>query len=132
MPSNPSVLALFAHQPPVEPTTPKPDYGSDSDFNDYLSNATKQVEKTQKASSGDSAQNNNQNEIGQAEKSKPNIKNKNNKTETDSEKYEEAAISTENESITPAKTETKESALEKSSAFSTKLKELGIHSSLPT
>ena len=46
MPSNPSVLALFAPQPPVEPTTPKPDYGSDSDFNDYLSNATKQVEKT--------------------------------------------------------------------------------------
>ena len=67
MPSNPSVLALFAPQPPVEPTTPKPDYGSDSDFNDYLSNATKQVDQTQKASSGDSAQNKNQNEIGQAQ-----------------------------------------------------------------
>ena len=36
MPSNPSVLALFAPQASVEPTTPKPDYGSDSDFNDYL------------------------------------------------------------------------------------------------
>ena len=79
MPSNPSVLALFAPQPPVEPTTPIPDYGSDRDFNEYLSNAKNQIEQTQKASSGDSTQNNNQNEISQAEKSKPNIKNKNNK-----------------------------------------------------
>jgi len=126
MPSNPSVLALYAPQPPVEPTTPKPDYGSDSDFNDYLSNATKQVDQTQKASSGDSAQNNNQNEIGQAEKSKPNIKNKNNKPETDSEKFETAAATTENKPITPANTDTNEMALEKSAAFATKLKELGI------
>ena len=49
MPSNPSVLALFSTQPPVEPTTPKPDYGNDSDFNDYLSNATNQVDQAQKA-----------------------------------------------------------------------------------
>ena len=77
MPSNPSVLALFANQPPVEPTTPKPEYGSDSDFNDYLSNATNQVDQAQKASTGDSAQNNNQDEIRKAEKSKPKIKNKN-------------------------------------------------------
>ena len=60
MPSNPSVLALFSPQPPVEPTTPKPDYGNDSSFNDYLSNATNQVDQAQKTSSGDSAQNNNQ------------------------------------------------------------------------
>ena len=78
MPSNPSVLALFAPQPPVESTTPKPDYGNDSDFNDYLSDATNQVNQTQKASSGDSTQNYNQNENDHAEKSTPNIKNKNN------------------------------------------------------
>ena len=64
--------------------------------------------------------------MGQAEKSKPNIKNKNNKPKTDSEKYETASTAPANESITPAKTETKESTLEKSAAFSTKLKELGI------
>ena len=126
MPSNPSVLTLFSPQRPVEPTTPKPDYGSGNDFNDYLNNATNQVDQTQKANSGDSTQNNNQNEMGQAEKSKPNIKHKNNKPKTDSAKFEETPISTENESITPAKPETKESALGNSSAFSTKLKELGI------
>ena len=107
MPSNPSVLALFTPQPSVEPNTPKPDYGSDSDFNDYLSNAANQVDQTQKISSGDSAQNNNQNEIDQAEKSKT-IKNKNNKPETFSEKYEAAANATENKSIIPAKTEKKD------------------------
>tara|TARA_B100001123_G_scaffold100209_1_gene115696 strand:- start:237 stop:1838 length:1602 start_codon:yes stop_codon:yes gene_type:complete len=126
MPSNPSVLALFAPQNPVEPITPKPDYGSDNDFDDYLSNATNQVDETQKASSGDSKQNNNQNEIGQAEKSKPNIKNKNNKPKTDSEKYETASTAPANESITPGNSETKEMALEKSATFVTKLKELGI------
>ena len=80
MPSNPSVLALFTPQTPVEQTTPKPDYRSDNDFNDYLSNAQDQVEQTQKVSSGGSSENSNQNEIKQAGKSKPNIKNKNNKS----------------------------------------------------
>ena len=126
MPSNPSVLALFANQSPVEPTTPKPDYGSDNDFDDYLNNATNQVDEAQKASSGDSAKNNNENEIGQAEKPKSNIKNKNNKPKTDSEKYETASTAPENESITPGNSETKEMAFEKSATFATKLKKLGI------
>ena len=39
MQSNSSVLALFSPQPAVEPTAPKADHGSDSDFNDFLSNA---------------------------------------------------------------------------------------------
>ena len=78
MPSDPSVLALFAPQPPGDATTPKPNYGSDSDFNDYLSNATNQADQAQKASSGDSAHNNTQSEIGQDEKSKFKIKNKHN------------------------------------------------------
>ena len=126
MPSNPSVLALFAPQPPVEPTTPKPDYGSDNDFDDYLSNATNQVDQTQKSNSGDSTQNNNQNEMGQAEKIKTNIKNKNNKPKTEFEKYEAASTAPANESTTAGNIETKEIAFEKSAAFSTKLKELGI------
>ncbi|MZH05461.1 MAG: hypothetical protein F3743_08655 [Nitrospinae bacterium] len=126
MPSNSSVLALFAPQPPVEPTTPKPDYGSDTDFNDYLNNATHQVDQAQKASPNDSAQNNNKNEIGHAEKAKPKIKNKNNKPETGSEKYEATAAATGNEPVTQTNTQTKETALEKSAAFAAKLKELGI------
>ena len=125
MPSNPSVLALFTPQPPIEPNTPKPDYGSDSDFNDYLSNATNQVNQTQKSSSGDSAKNNNQNDIDQAEKSKT-IKHKNNKPETYSDKYEAAPNAIENKPITPEKTETKEITLENNAEFATKLKELGI------
>ncbi|MEK9627887.1 MAG: flagellar hook-length control protein FliK [Nitrospinota bacterium] len=126
MPSNSSVLALFAPQAPVEPTTPKPDYGSDSDFNDFLSDATHQVEKAQQTNAGDSAQNNNQNEIGQADKAKPKIKNSNDKAKTDSDKYDETAASVANEPVKPANIENKETAFEKSAEFAAKLKELGI------
>ncbi len=126
MPSNSSVLALFSPQPPIEPTTPKPDFGSDSDFNDFLNNATDRVDQAQKANPGDSAQNNNQDQIGQAEKLKPKIKNNNDKSETDSGKYEETTASIGNESVTPTNTVDKDTALEQSAAFSQKLKELGI------
>ena len=48
MPSNSSVLALFAPKPPVEPTEPKADRRSETDFNDFLNNATHHVERAQK------------------------------------------------------------------------------------
>ena len=118
MSSHSSVLALFAPQPPVEPTTLKSDYGSDTDFNDYLNNATHQVDQAQKASPNDSAQNNNKNEIGHAEKAKPKIKN--NKPETDSEKYAATAAATGNQPVTQTNPHTKETALEKSTAFAAK------------
>ena len=124
MPGNSSVLALFSPQPPVEPTAPKADRGSDSNFNDFLNNATDQVEKTQKPSPGDSANNNNENEVGKM--SKPKMKNKNDKPETDDGKYQETATAIGNEPITPAHTGTKDSILEENGAFVSKLNELGI------
>jgi flagellar hook-length control protein FliK len=124
MPGNSSVLALFSPQPPVEPTAPKADRGSDSDFNDFLSNATDQVEKTQKPSPGDSANNNNETEVGKM--SKPKIKNKNDKPETDDGKYQETAAAIGNEPITQTETVTKDSILKENAAFTAKLKELGI------
>jgi flagellar hook-length control protein FliK len=124
MPGNSSVLALFSPQPPVEPTAPKTDHGSDSDFNDFLSNATDQVEKTQKPSPGDSANNNNETEVGKM--SKPKIKNKTDKPETDDGKYQETAAAIGNEPIAQTETVTKNSILEENAAFAAKLKELGI------
>ena len=124
MPGNSSVLALFSPQPPVEPTAPKADRGSDSNFNDFLNNATDQVEKTQKPSPGDSANNNNETEVG--EMSKPKMKNKNDKLETDDRKYQETATANENEPITQTEIVTKNSILEENGAFTMKLMELGI------
>ena len=124
MPGNSSVLALFSPQPPVEPTAPKADRGSDSDFNDFLNNATDQVEKTQKPSPGDSANNNNETEVGKM--SKPKMKNKNDKLETDDGKYQETATANENEPITQTEIVTKNSILEENGAFTMKLMELGI------
>ena len=124
MPGNSSVLALFSPQPPVEPTAPKPDRGSDSNFNDFLNNATDQVEKTQKPSPGDSANNNNETEVGKM--SKPKMKNKNDKLETHDGKYQETATANENEPITQTEIVTKDSILEENGAFTMKLMELGI------
>ena len=124
MPGNSSVLALFSPKPPVEPTAPKADRGSDSNFNDFLNNATDQVEKTQKPSPGDSANNNNETEVGKM--SKPKMKNKNDKLETDDRKYQETATANENEPITQTETVTKDSILEENGAFTMKLMELGI------
>ena len=124
MQGNSSVLALFSPQPPVEPTAPKADRGSDSDFNDFLNNATDQVEKTQKSSPGDSANNNNETEVGKMSKSK--MKNKNDKSETDDGKYQQTATANENEPITQTETVTKDSILEENGAFTMKLMELGI------
>jgi len=124
MPGNSSVLALFSPQPPVEPTAPKADRGSDSNFNDFLNNATDQVEKTQKPSPGDSANNNNETEVGKM--SKPKMKNKNDKLETHDGKYQETAATIGNEPITQTKTVTKDSILEENGAFTMKLMELGI------
>lgn len=126
MPSNSSVLALFSAQPPVEPTAPKADRGSDSDFNDFLSNATHQVDRTQKSNPGDSAQNSNQDQINQADKLKTKIKSKNDKPESDSGKYEEIAGTVGGEQVTQTNTVDKETALEQSAAIAAKLKELGI------
>jgi flagellar hook-length control protein FliK len=124
MQSNSSVLALFSPQPAVEPTAPKADHGSDSDFNDFLSNATEQVDKTKKSSPGDSAKNNNESEVGKT--SKPKIKNNTEKPETDEEKYQETAAAIGNEPITQTETVIKNSILEENAAFASKLKELGI------
>ena len=124
MQSNSSVLALFSPQPAVEPTAPKADHGSDSDFNDFLSNATEQVDKTQKSNPGDSANNNNESEVGKT--TKPKIKNNTEKPETDDEKYQETAAAIGNEPITQTETVSKNSILEENSAFASKLKELGI------
>ncbi len=124
MQGNSSVLALFSPQPPVEPTAPKADHGSDSDFNDFLSNATEKVEKTQKSSPGDSANNNNQAEVGKT--TKPKIKNNTEKPTADNEKYQETAAAIGNESIAQAEAVTKNSILEENAAFVSKLKELGI------
>ena len=110
MPGNSSVLALFSPQPPVEPTAPKADRASDNDFNDFLNNATDQVEKTQKPSPGNSANNNNETEVGTT--SKPKIKNNTDKPETDDGKYQETATAIGNEPITPAHTGTKDLILE--------------------
>ena len=124
MPGNSSVLALFSPQPPVEPTAPKADRGSDSNFNDFLNNATDQVEKTKKPSPGDSANNNNETEVGKM--SKPKMKNKNDKLETHDGKYQETATANENEPITQTEIVTKDSILEENGAFTMKLMELGI------
>jgi flagellar hook-length control protein FliK len=124
MQSNSSVLALFSPQPAVEPNAPKADHGSDSDFNDFLSNATEQVDKTQKSSPRDSANNNNESEVGKT--TKPKIKNNTEKPETDEEKYQETAAAIGNEPITQTETDSKNSILEENSAFASKLKELGI------
>ena len=124
MPGNSSVLALFSPQPPVEPTAPKADRGSDSNFNDFLNNATDQVEKTQKPSPGDSANNNNETEVGKM--SKPKMKNKNDKLETHDGKYQETATANENEPITQTEIVTKDSILEENGVFTMKLMELGI------
>ena len=124
MPGNSSVLALFSPQPPVELTAPKADRGSNSDFNDFLNNATDQVEKTQKPSPGDSANNNNKTEVGKM--SKPKMKNKNDKLETHDGKYQETATANENEPITQTEIVTKDSILEENGAFTMKLMELGI------
>ena len=110
MQSNSSVLALFSPQPPVEPTGPKADHGSDSDFNDFLSNATEQVDKSKKSSSGGSANNNNESEVGKT--TKPKIKNNTEKPETDDEKYQESAAAIGNEPITQTETNSKNSILE--------------------
>ena len=124
MQGNSSVLALFSPQPPVEPTAPKADHGSDSDFNDFLSNATEKVEKTQKSSPGDSANNNNQAEVGKT--TKPKIKNNTEKPTADNEKYQETAAAIGNEQVSQAETVTRNSILEENAAFASKLKELGI------
>jgi flagellar hook-length control protein FliK len=124
MQGNSSVLALFSPQPAVEPTGPKADQGSDSDFNDFLSNATEQVDKSKKSSSGGSANNNNESEVGKT--TKPKIKNNTEKPETDDEKYQETAAAIGNEPISQTETVTKNSILEENSAFASKLKELGI------
>jgi len=124
MPGNSSVLAVFSSQPPVEPTAPKADRGSDSDFNDFLSNATDRVEKTQKSNPGDSANNNNETEVGKTSKAK--IKNNTDKPETDDGKYQETAAAIGNEPVTRTDTVTKDSILEENAAFASKLKELGI------
>jgi flagellar hook-length control protein FliK len=124
MPGNSSVLALFSPQPPVEPTASKADRGSDSDFNDFLSNATDQVDKTQKPSSGDSSNNNSETEVGKT--AKPKMKSKNDKPETDDGKYQETASAIDNEPITQTETASKGSILEENAAFASKLKELGI------
>jgi len=124
MQGNSSVLALFSPQPPVEPTAPKADHRSDSDFNDFLNNATEQVDKTQKLSPRDSSNNNNEAEVGKT--TKPKIKNNTEKPETDDGKYQETATAIENEPITQTETVTKNSILEENAAFASKLKELGI------
>ena len=124
MPGNSSVLALFSPQPPVEPTAAKADRGSDSNFNDFLNNATDQVEKTKKPSPGDSANNNNETEVGKM--SKPKMKNKNDKLEMHDGKYQETATANENEPITQTEIVTKDSILEENGAFTMKLMELGI------
>ena len=124
MQSNSSVLALFSPQPAVEPTAPKADHGSDSDFNDFLSNATEQVDKTQKSNPGDSANNNNESEVGKT--TKPKLKNNTEKSETDDEKYQETATTIGNQPITQTETVSNNSILEENSAFASKLKELGI------
>ena len=124
MPGNSStVLALFSPQPPVEPTAPKADRASDSDFRDFLSNA--QVDRSEKTSPKDSANNNNETEIGQAEKSKPKIKN-HDKPEKDDARYQETAASIGNEPVTKTENVTRNSVLEDSAALAAKLKELGI------
>ena len=124
MQSNSSVLALFSPQPAVEPTAPKADHGSDSDFNGFLSNATEQADKTQKSSPEDSANNNNESEVGKT--SKPKLKNNTEKPETDDEKYQETATTIGNQPITQTETVSNNSILEDNSAFASKLKELGI------
>jgi flagellar hook-length control protein FliK len=124
MQGNTSVLALFSPQPPVEPNIPKADHGSDSDFNDFLSKATEQVDKTKKSSSEDSANNNNEPEVGKT--TKPKVKKNTENTETDDGKYQESAGSIGHDSITQTETITKNSILEENTAFASKLKELGI------
>jgi flagellar hook-length control protein FliK len=124
MQGNSSVLALFAPQPPVEPTTPKADHRSDSDFNDFLSNATEQVDKTKKSNSGDSANKNNESEVGKT--TKPKIKNNTEDLETDDGKYQETAAAIGHDPITQTETVTKNSIWEENAAFASKLKELGI------
>jgi flagellar hook-length control protein FliK len=124
MQSNSSVLALFSPQPAVEPTGPKADHGSDSDFNDFLSNATEQVDKSKKSSSGGSANNNNESEVGKT--TKPKIKNNTKKPESDDEKYQESAAAIGNEPITQTEIVSNNSILEENAAFASKLKELGI------
>lgn len=112
MPSNANVLSLFSPQPPVEPTAPKADRGSDSDFKDFLNSASRQAEPTQKPNPGDSAQDNRRDKIRNAEKLKTRLKSGKDKTETDDTKYAETA--------------SKESVSEKNAAFTEKLKELGL------
>ena len=139
MPSNSSVLALFSPKPPVEPTEPKVDRRSEVDFNDFLSNATDQAERSAKPSSGNSTKNNKRDEIGNREKIKPKIKNSKEKPIEAKEKpvikeklkakdneYAETATKIENSTVTKTETPLKDSALKQNDTLTSKLKELGI------
>ena len=139
MPSNSSVLALFSPKPPVEPTEPKLDRRSEVDFNDFLSNATDQAERSAKPSSGNSTKNNKRDEIGNREKIKPKIKNSKEKSIEAKDKpvikeklkakeneYAETATKIENSTVTKTETPLKDSALKQNDTLTSKLKELGI------
>ena len=139
MPSNSSVLALFSPKPPVEPTEPKVDRRSEVDFNDFLSNATDQAERSAKPSSGNSTKNNKRDEIGNREKIKPKIKNSKEKSIEAKDKpvikeklkakeneYAETATKIENSTVTKTETPLKDSALKQNDTLTSKLKELGI------
>ena len=139
MPSNSSVLALFSPKPPVEPTEPKVDRRSEVDFNDFLSNATHQVERSPKPSPGNSTKNNKRDEIGNREKIKPKIKNGKEKPvatkdkpvikeklKTKDNEYAKTATKIENTTVTKTETTATDSALKQNDTPITKLKELGI------
>ena len=139
MPSNSSVLALFSPKPPLEPTEPKVDRRSEVDFNDFLSNATDQAERSAKPSSGNSKKNNKRDEIGNREKIKPKIKNSKEKSIEAKDKpvikeklkakeneYTETATKIENSTVTKTETPLKDSALKQNDTLTSKLKELGI------
>ncbi|MEC9423169.1 MAG: flagellar hook-length control protein FliK [Nitrospinota bacterium] len=140
MPSNSSVLALFSPKPPVEPTEPKVDRRSEVDFNDFLSNATHQVERSPKPSPGNSTKNNKRDEIGNREKIKPKIKNGKEKPvatkdkpvikeklKTKDNEYAKTATKIENTTVTKTETTATDSALKQNDTPITKLKELGIN-----
>ena len=139
MPSNSSVLALFSPKPPVEPTEPKADRRSETDFNDFLNKATHHVERAQKPNQANSTKNHKQDDIGNREKIKPKIKNNKDKPSTDQEKpvikeklktkdnkYVETATKIGNTTVTETETTSTDSALKQNVSLAAKLKELGI------
>ena len=138
MPSNSSVLALFSKKTAAEPTTPKVDRESEVDFNDFLTKATHQVERTKKPSTENSTKNHQQNEWDKKEKIKPKTKNtqekhvavkqkpvENKKIKTKDSKYTETASKFENTTVTKTET-TPTDSLKQNEVVSAKLKELGI------